>query len=308
MRVLLTGASGFLGKALMRRIGKEAVGHDGYAYDFKHNQSAELAIDRSQAKIVVNAAARCGGIMANKTRPADFYMDNLVMGTNLMRAAIEQNVSKYVQIGTVCSYPWKIENLPAEEIDFWNGEPEPTNAAYGQAKRALIAQGQAYAKQYRFNVINPILANLYGPGDHYEENRAHVIPSLIKKFLDAKEKGSKRVTLWGSGTCTREFLYVDDAADAIDFLLKKYDSPEIINVATGFEVTIKEVAEMIAYYCKFYGDIVWDKSKPDGQPRRNFDISKMQKLGWVAKTNLERGIKQTIHSYLLSQKECAGAK
>ena len=291
-RVFMPGETGFLGQHLARRIPTTMQRHG----DYTVFANALNAMADSKASVVVNAAGKVGGIGCNDTKPAEFFYENLMIGANLMEAARQVGVKKYVQIGTVCSYP-KDAPLPMKEADFWNGNPEETNGPYGHAKRAIIVQGQAYAKHYHFQVLLPVLANLYGPGDHYEVERSHVIPAMIRKFCEAVEKGARCLTFWGSGLCTREFLYVEDAADAIKFLLDHYDSPEIVNVATGKEIRIRDLAELVASACGYQGDIVWDITKPDGQPRRLFDTSKLAKLGWSAKVDLTDGIAQCVADF-----------
>lgn len=295
----MPGEHGFLGSHLAKRIPTTQQKHGDYIVF----ANALNAMMDSKAKLVINAAGKVGGIEANNSRPADFFYINLMIGINLMEAARQVGVKKYLQVGTVCSYP-KDAPLPIKEADFWNGAPEATNGPYGLAKRAIISQGQAFAKQYGFLVILPILANLYGPGDHYELDKSHVIPAMIIKFCKAVENGDRRLTFWGSGMCSREFLYVEDAADAVKFLWEHYDSPEIVNVASGHEIRIRDLAELVAAACGYQGDIVFDVSKPDGQPRRNFDTSKLAKLGWTAKVELEDGILQAVQDYKKRRSEC----
>jgi len=290
------GEAGFLGRHISRRIPTTKQRHG----DYTVFANAINAMSDSRSDTVINCAGKVGGIGANDSNPGDFFYKNLMIGANLLEAARQIGVKRYVQIGSVCSYPKECP-LPMKEADFWNGKPEETNGPYGEAKRALVVQGQAYSKQYGMNIVSPILANLYGPGDHYEDSRSHVIPAMINKFHAAVESGERCVTLWGSGLCTREFLYVEDAADAIKFLFDKYDSPEVINVATGQEIRIRDLAELVASACGYHGDIVWDVTKPDGQPRRLFDNSKLSKLGWVAKYDLEDGITQCVADYIANR-------
>ncbi len=296
-RYFVAGSSGFLGSLLTRGLGEMAQNRTiGHRYDFRHPTQCFQAVQESGARVVFNCAGRVGGIKANRDFPAESYEDNLLIGTNLMRTFSHLRLDKFVQVGTVCSYPRCIP-LPGKEDDFWNGRPEETNAAYGLAKRALVAHGQALSKQYALNIIHPILANLYGPGDHYEGDGNHVIAAMVRKFVDAVEKKEKTVTLWGSGECSREFLYIGDAVDALIFLANKYDSPEIINVSSGTEIKIKKLAELVAESAGFEGGIRWDRTKPDGQPRRHWDTSKLAKLGWEADISLEDGLKMTIADY-----------
>lgn len=288
----IPGDRGFLGKAMLRAF-PEAIRQGTYRYEIFAN--ALNAMESARPDIVINCAGKVGGILANRTMPGSFFYENIMIGANLMEAARQIGVKRYVQVGSVCSYP-EVCPMPMSEADFWNGEPEPTNGAYGAAKRALVSMAQSYAKQYDFPAVLPILANIYGPGDHYEPERSHVIPAMIRKFMEAKEK-LEPVVLWGTGKCSREFLFVDDAAAAIRFLVENDDSGEIFNVSSGHEVTIRELAEIVASATGFHGDIRWDTSKPDGQPRRNFDTSRLAKAGWTAPTNLRDGINQSVADY-----------
>lgn len=295
-KVFILGASGFLGQAICAKYPDSGVPINRLGMDFRIREDALCATASVRDEIVINACGRVGGIGANRSRPYDFYLDNLLIGTNLMDTAFFAGASKYVQIGTVCSYP-KDGAFPMGEDQFWAGLPEETNGYYGLAKKNLVTQGMAMSKQYGFNVINPILANLYGPGDHFDGLNSHVIPDMIRKFSQAVEINSDEVVLWGTGKCSREFLYVEDAAEAIKFLVDRYDSPEIINVVSGDEIMIRDLAEIIADQVGFKGHIKWDASKPDGQPRRKFDGSKLASLGWSAKTKLADGIKAAIADY-----------
>lgn len=293
--VLVVGQTGFLGGALHKHFGERAR-EQKERYDLTIPGNCMAVLQRNPADVVINAAGVVGGIEANRTRPAEFYLDNLLIGTHLLDAARQLEVKKYVQIGSVCSYPREAP-MPMRESGFWNGLPEETNGAYGLAKRALIAQSLAYHKQYGMNIVNPILANLYGPGDHFEEYRSHVVAAMVRKFVEAVDHGDKFVELWGSGECTREFLYIDDAVEALAFIVDRHNNPEPINVATGFEITIKELAYIVGAAAGFKGKVRWDRSKPDGQPRRYFDTSKMAALGWESKMSLADGIYRTVAYY-----------
>lgn len=292
-RIFVAGGHGFLGQhiynVLQPNSDREMLSR---ASDYCFPANAETMLYEVKPEIVINAAGRLGGIIENRDNPAEFYLENLKIGTYLMESSWRFGINKFVQVGTVCSYP-KYGDLPMREENFWNGYPEETNAAYGLAKRSLVAQAQAFSKQYGFNVISPILANLYGPGDHYEPRRSHVIPAMIVKFLDAIDNHTD-VELWGTGKASREFLYVEDAANAVKFLLENYDSPEIINVSSGYEIIMKELAEIIAMMTGFRGNINWDGSKPDGQPRRSIDTTRLSKMGWNAKTKLAEGLIKSI--------------
>ncbi len=279
--VYIKGGNGFLGRHLTNLFGV----------------SCPIGV----ADLGINAAGKVAGIAENKANPAVFFDENFSIGSEFLRGAWYFGIKKVVQMNSVCAYPLNAP-IPTKESDYWNGEPEITNSGYGHAKRALLAQAQAYSRQYGMNIINPVLANLYGPGDHYGD-RAHVIPDMIHKFSTAALKGDRVITLWGSGECSREFLYVKDAAESIKFLSENYNSPEIINVATGNEIKIKDLANLVASICGFNGGIVWDKSKPDGQPRRKFDTSKLDVLGWTAPTRFEDGIANAVDDYKLRTKE-----
>ena len=247
--------------------------------------------------IVIHLAAKVGGIGFNLEKPGELFYDNLIMGTQLMEEARKEKVEKFVAIGTVCAYP-KYTPVPFKEENLWDGYPEETNAPYGLAKKMLLVQAQAYRRQYGFNAIYLLPVNLYGPGDNFDPRSSHVIPALIKKMVDAKRKKQEEVVVWGTGKASREFLYVEDAARAIVLATKKYHKPEPVNVGSGMEITIKDLAETIKKLVGFKGKIRWDSSKPDGQPRRCLDTSKAYKeFGFRAKTNFEKGLKKTIEWY-----------
>lgn len=293
-KILVTGAGGFLGAHIMKQLGErgEAARRD---YDLRDKYACWALLMTSQAKTVIHCAARVGGIGANAARPGEFFYDNLTMGINVIDQARCAGVEKVVIVGTCCSYP-KFTETPFREVDLWNGYPEDTNAAYGVAKKALLTMGQAYRQQYGLNVLHLLPANLFGPGDHFGEG-AHVIPDMIRKFSDAVKTGAESVTLWGDGSPTREFLYVEDAAKAIVLAAERYDGAEPVNIGSGIEIQILDLAIAVADFCGFQGDIKWDGSKPNGQPRRRLDTSRAAAFGFTASTDFETGLKATVAYY-----------
>jgi len=243
-------------------------------------------------------AANVGGIGYNREHPANLFDDNIIMSTFMMMAAKEAGVKKYVALGTICAYP-KFTPVPFKEDDLWMGYPEETNAPYGLAKKMQLVQSQAYRQQYGFNAIYLLPVNLYGPGDNFNPKSSHVIPALIRKFVEAKEGNKKEVVVWGTGRATREFLYVEDAAEGILLATEKYDKPDPVNLGAGFEISIRELANLIQKLTAFKGKIVWDKSKPDGQPRRMLDTSRAKKeFGFIAKTDFKKGLQKSIDWFL----------
>lgn len=298
-RILITGSSGFLGSQLMKKLEQKGV-----TQLFTPQHSAfDLAISSECKKvvkgmdIVIHLAAKVGGIGFNKKHPAEMFYDNMVMGVHLMHEAYREGVEKFVALGTICCYP-KYTAVPFKEENLWDGYPEETNAPYGLAKKMLLVQSQSYRQQYGFNSIFLLPVNMYGPGDNFNPVSSHVIPALIKKFFEAKRNKKKQVVVWGSGKATREFLYVGDCADAIILATEKYNKSDPINIGTGFEISIKDLAQRIADIIEFKGKIVWDKTKPDGQPRRMLDTTRAQKeFGFEAKTKFKKGLKETIRWY-----------
>jgi GDP-L-fucose synthase len=257
----------------------------------------------SRPDIVVHLAAKVGGIGELSEKPGEFFYENLVMGIQVMERGRVFGVEKFVAIGTVCSYPQDIP-VPSHEGFLWDGYPEETNAPYGMAKKMTLVQAQAYRQQYGFNAIYVIPVNLYGPGDNFDPKKSHVIPALIRKCYDAMENGSREIVAWGTGTPTREYIYVEDAAEGIVDAVEKYDKPEPVNLGSGFEIAIKDLAELIAKLVGFKGRIVWDTSKPDGQPRRLFDSSRAEKeFGFRARTAFEEGLRKTILWYVTQRSE-----
>jgi GDP-L-fucose synthase len=299
-RVLVTGGNGFLGRQVVKRL--EAAGalvtaprHDDF--DLRTREGVDGALAEARPELVVHLAAVVGGIGANREYPGRFFYDNAMMGIQLMEAARLANVTKYVQVGTVCSYP-KFTPVPFREEDLWNGYPEETNAPYGLAKKMLLVQAQAYRQQYGFNAIYLIPVNLYGPGDNFDPGSSHVIPALIKKCVDATEAGAEAIDVWGTGSASREFLYVEDAANGIVLAAERYDGGEPVNLGIGSEIKIRELVGLIARLTGFSGEIRWDPSKPDGQPRRAIDTRRAREwFGFTAGTPFEEGLRRTIDWY-----------
>ncbi|HLF78355.1 MAG TPA: GDP-L-fucose synthase [Dehalococcoidia bacterium] len=304
-RILVTGGNGFLGKrviASLEALGAEdVVAPTSRQYDLRDRDAVRACLNDHKPDVVVHLAAVVGGIGANRQNPGRFFYENAIMGIELMERSRLAGVRKFVQIGTVCSYP-KHTPVPFREDDIWEGYPEQTNAPYGLAKKMLLVQAQAYREQYGFNAVYLIPVNLYGPGDSFDPSSSHVIPALIRKFVEAKERGEDRVVAWGSGNASREFLYVDDAAEAIALATEKYDGCQPVNLGAGREITIRELSGTIARLCGFNGEIVWDTDQPDGQPRRMLDTSRAKALfGFEAKTDLEAGLRRTIDWYVHSR-------
>ncbi|HVE71222.1 MAG TPA: GDP-L-fucose synthase [Thermoanaerobaculia bacterium] len=301
-RVWLTGAGGFLGSHIREQLaalGVEQLSAPRAAdVDLRDLQAIEKHLAEVRPDLIIHAAAVVGGIGANMDHPGRFFYENALMGIQLIEAARRAGVAKFVCVGTVCAYP-KFTPTPFREDDLWNGYPEETNAPYGLAKKMLLVQLQAYRQEYGFNGIYLLPANLYGPRDNFDLHTSHVIPAMIRKFLDAKDGA---VTLWGNGTPTREFLYVDDAVDGILAAAERYDSADPVNLGTGTMVTIAELAETIAKLTGFTGRIVWDTSKPGGQPRRQIDATRArERFGWEARVPLEEGLLRTIDWYRRQQ-------
>ena len=300
-KVIVTGGDGFLGKFVVKKLEQEnccsVFVPKKTEYDLRDIEAVIRMYKDAEADIVIHLAAVVGGIGANRENPGSFFYDNLIMGVQLMEQARLNNIEKFVAIGTVCSYP-KFTTVPFKEEDLWNGYPEETNAPYGLAKKMLLVQSQAYRDQYGFNSIFLLPVNLYGPGDNFKLKSSHVIPALIRKFYLAKMKGSSEVEVWGTGKATREFLYVGDCAEAIVLATKKYHKPYPINIGAGFEISIRDLVGKIKDIIGFNGKITWDKSKPDGQPRRCLDTSKaFKEFGFRAKTDFDRGLRETIDWY-----------
>lgn len=296
-RLLVTGGGGFLGSHLTTLLddeGAETTVPRSCDYDLTEQGDTRRLFAEAAPEIVIHLAADVGGIGANRVNPGRYFYGNMAMGLNVIEESRRHGVEKTVQIGTVCAYP-KHTPVPFREEDLWNGYPEETNAPYGVAKKALLVMLQGYRQQYGMNGIYLLPANLYGPRDDFDLETSHVIPALIRKFVDAREAGSASVEVWGTGSASREFLYVEDAARAIILATKHYDGPDPINVGTGQEITIRDLVALIAKLTDFKGDVHWDSSKPDGQPRRSLDTSRARELfDFEAKMPLEEGLRQTI--------------
>lgn len=304
-RILVTGATGFLGQYVMATL--QQAGAEGIplskklGYDLRNEGEALQAVLATHPDIIIHLAATVGGIGANMAQPATFFRDNIMMGMNIIHAAAVGKV-KLITVGTVCSYP-KDCPVPFREESFWDGYPESTNAPYGIAKKALLVMMQAYRKQFRLRFAYLVPANLYGPGDHFEGTNSHVIPALVKRFVDAKEAGLKEVVCWGSGQATRSFLFAADAAKAITIASASLDSDDIVNLPGTDEISVGELAVMIAKMIGYSGKVIWDASKPDGQPRRFSDGGRAKELlGWQPETKLADGLKMTVAWYQETQK------
>jgi GDP-L-fucose synthase len=300
-RITVTGGKGFLGTHLIRKLRDRGCRHIAIAdrpdYNLTDLASIQEMYARTKPQIVIHLAAKVGGIGFNQEKPAELYYDNLIMGAQLMHEGYLQKIEKFVALGTICAYP-KFTPVPFKEEDIWNGYPEETNAPYGLAKKMMLVQSQSYRQQYGFNSIFLLPVNLYGPGDNFDPRSSHVIPALIKKCMDAVESNAKEIVVWGTGTATREFFYVEDAAEAIIMATKRYNKSEPVNIGAGFEISIKDLVELVVMLTGFKGKITWDKSKPDGQPRRMLDTSKAtREFGFSARTDFTTGLKKTIEWY-----------
>jgi GDP-L-fucose synthase len=301
-KICVTGGAGFLGTHLIRELRSKGA-QDIFVpkvedYDLVDSDAIRRMLADSDPDVIIHLAAHVGGIGANQEKPAEFFYDNLMMGVQLMHQAYERGVEKFVAIGTVCAYP-KFTPVPFSEDDLWIGYPEETNAPYGLAKKMLLVQSQAYRDQYGYNSIFLLPVNLYGPGDNFNPRSSHVIPALIRKCVEAKEAGEDHIVVWGDGSPTREFIYVTDAARGIALATEKYNESLPVNLGSGFEISIKDLAEKIARMTGFEGDFVWDTSKPNGQPRRALDTSRAkEKFGFEARVDFDEGLQETIEWYL----------
>ena len=306
-RVLVTGGSGFLGSFVIDKLRakspKEIFIPRRKDYDLVEWDSVVRVYHDAKPDIVLHLAGNVGGIGANRANPGRFFYENLMMGVQLMEYARLQSISKFVAVGTICSYP-KFTPVPFKEEDLWNGYPEETNAPYGLAKKMLLVQAQAYRQQYGFNAIFLLPVNMYGPRDNFNPESSHAIPAIIRKCVEAVDSGAKEVVLWGTGEATREFLHADDAAEGILLAAERYNGDEPVNIGAGMEISIADLATMIAKLTGFTGRIVWDSSKPDGQPRRCLDVSKAEReFGFRARIPFEKGLKETVEWYCSSRYE-----
>jgi len=303
--VIVTGGAGFLGSFVIAKL-KERGATDIFIpriedYDLTNRDSIKRLFDNTledgfngKDMVIIHLAANVGGIGANREHPAEFFYDNLMMGVELMHQAWQRGVGKFVAIGTVCAYP-KFTPVPFKEEDLWMGYPEETNAPYGLAKKMMLVQAQAYRQQYGFNAIYLLPVNLYGPRDNFNLQTSHVIPALIRKAIEAQERGDKELVAWGDGSPTREFLYVEDAANGIVTAAEKYNGEEPVNLGSGYEISIKDLTEMIIRLTGFEGKLIWDTEKPNGQPRRGLDVSRAKEyFGWQAQVPFEEGMRRTI--------------
>lgn len=300
-RITITGGKGFLGKHLIKafqdRGYQKITVADLPEYNLVDLKDVKKLYIETKPDIVVHLAAKVGGIGFNRENPGSLFYENIMMGVQLIHEGYRHNIDKFVALGTICAYP-KFTPVPFKEDDIWNGYPEETNAPYGLAKKMMLVQSQSYRQQYGFNSIFLLPVNLYGPGDNFDPNSSHVIPALIKKCVDARKKGEKTIEVWGTGQATREFFYVEDAARAIVEATEKYNKSAPVNIGAGFEISIKELAELIVELTEYQGEIVWNPNQPDGQPRRMLDTTRaFEEFGFRAKTDFREGLKKTIDWY-----------
>ncbi len=303
MKYLITGGAGFLGQFIQRELASRGITPQDQIIlrsrdcDLTRQDQVEAMMQRIKPDVVLHLAARVGGIGANRENPGLYFYANMMMGANLIEAARQTGIKKFVQVGTICAYP-KFTPVPFHEDDLWNGYPEETNAPYGVAKKALLVMLQAYRQQYGLNGIYLLPVNLYGPGDNFDPKSSHVIPALIRKFVEAQQNGRHTIEAWGTGSASREFLHVEDCARGIVDATLNFNGPDPVNLGAGHEITIRDLTDLIARLADFKGDIRWDPSKPDGQPRRCLDTSRAEKLfGFKARISLEGGLLQTIRWY-----------
>ncbi len=304
-RVVVTGGAGFLGRYVVEKLKARGCQHlfapRKAEYDLRRLDAIQQLYADARPSLMIHLAAVVGGIGANRERPGEFFYDNLMMGAQLLEQARLAAVDKFVAIGTVCAYP-KFAPIPFREDDLWNGYPEETNAPYGLAKKMLLVQSQAYREQYGYNSLFLLPVNLYGPRDNFDPRTSHVIPALIKKCVEAVARGDEEIVVWGDGSPTREFVYVEDAAEAIVLAAECYNASEPVNIGSGFEISIKDLVERIAAYAGFKGRLVWDTTKPNGQPRRRLDTSRAaEAFGFRAQVGFEEGLRRTVDWYLAQQ-------
>jgi len=300
-RFTVTGGAGFLGSFILEKLKQRGAKHifvPTYPeYDLTDRASVRRMYDEGKPDVVIHLAAQVGGIGANRANPGRYFYDNLMMGVQLLDEGRLRNIRKFVALGTICAYP-KFAAVPFKEEDLWSGYPEETNAPYGLAKKMMLVQSQAYREQYGFNSIFLLPVNLYGPRDNFNLQSSHVIPALIRKFLEANDRGESRVVLWGDGSPTREFLYAGDAAEGILLATERYEKSEPVNIGAGFEISIRDLARLISELCDFRGEIVWDTTQPNGQPRRCLDTSKAEReFGFRAQKDFREGLRETIDWY-----------
>ena len=305
-RVLVTGGAGFLGTYVADNLQGKGCKiiflPRSKDYNLVENEAVKRVYRDADPNVVIHLAATVGGIGANRANPGSFFYNNLMMGVQMMEQGRIYGIEKFVAIGTVCAYP-KYTTVPFKEEDLWNGYPEETNAPYGLAKKSLLVQAQAYRQQYGFNAIYLLPVNLYGPGDNFDLASSHVIPALIRKCVDAVERRNRSIVVWGTGKATREFLYVEDAAEGIVLATEYYNHSEPVNLGAGFEISIRDLVSLTVEMTGFKGEVVWDETKPDGQPRRMLDTTRAEKyFGFKARTSLEEGLKKTIDWYLEREK------
>jgi GDP-L-fucose synthase len=300
VKTLVTGGGGFLGSYVVERL--RADGIEPFVarrrdYDLTRWDDAERLFADARPELVLHLAAEVGGIGANRDNPGRYWYANLMMGAHVLEQARLHDTRKVVTLGTICEYP-KLTPVPFREEELWNGYPEETNAPYGIAKKSILVGAQTYREQYGLDAIHLLPVNLYGPGDNFDLQTSHVIPALIRKMLEAQERGEREIVLWGDGSPTREFLYVEDCADGIVVAAQRYDAPEPVNLGTGHEITIHDLAELIAELTGFEGEVTWDTTKPNGQPRRSLDTSRAEaRFGWRASTSFRDGLRRTIEWY-----------
>jgi GDP-L-fucose synthase len=310
--VIVTGGAGFLGSKVVERL--QSIGYKNVFvprskdYNLTEQSVVRKLLDEVNPDLIIHLAAQVGGIGANRENPGKYFYDNLIMGVMLIEEARRRNVSKFVAVGTICAYP-KLARVPFKEEDLWSGYPEETNAPYGLAKKMLLVQSQSYRQQYGYNSIYLLPVNLYGPNDNFDHASSHVIPALIRKCLEAKEANESFVELWGDGSPTREFLYVDDAAQGIVQAAERYNESEPVNLGSGMEISIKDLALLVAEATGFTGEIRWDTTKPNGQPRRQLDTTRArEKFGFEAKMPLQEGLRRTVDWYLTNSHQLVNAR